>query len=275
MRIVNLSDDIKVDNGLLHEHGLSFYIETENKKYLFDTGSAVNFIYNANRKKINLREVDYLIISHNHYDHIGGLQYFLEINKKAKIFIKKDAIYETFYYRQLYRSPMGRYYEELPAMDRVIFIEDNYQLDDLILLSDSHCKEEYFAWGTEYFIDKNEEVSPDRFTHELFILYLKDDMANIISACSHRGIRNIIETVKAEYNLPINRIIAGLHLSMLAGKDINCTEQYYFSLVDYLLQQEYSSFHTCHCTGRYAYKLLKRDMRNRIDYFHLGDEIII
>ena len=275
MRIVNLSDDRKSDKDLLHDHGLSFYIETETRKYLFDVGPAVNFIHNANRLKINLREVDYLIISHNHYDHIGGLQYFMEINQKAKIYIKKDAIYETFYMRQCYRNPMGRYYNELKEWDRVVFVEDTLQLDDLFLVSDTNGKKEYFAQGSDYFIDKNGEVSADVFSHEQFIVYINDGMANIISACSHRGIRNIIETVKKQFGLPINSIIAGLHLALYAGKGINCTEEYYFGLVDYLLEQEYSSFYTCHCTGKFAYELLKRDMKNRIGYFHLGDEIII
>ncbi|MDD2682314.1 MAG: MBL fold metallo-hydrolase [Bacilli bacterium] len=89
MLIKSLSDNISLNEKFLHEHGLSIYIEINNIKVLFDTGASSIFSNNALKLNIKLKDVDYLIISHGHYDHGGGLNTFLNINTKAKIFFQK------------------------------------------------------------------------------------------------------------------------------------------------------------------------------------------
>jgi len=275
MKIVNLFDDLKSGSDLKNGHGLSFYMEADDKKYLFDTGTGTSFIDNANQLGISIRDIDALFISHNHYDHIGGLKYFLEVNKKAQIYMKKDAVYPTYYYARGYQELMGHYDDELIKSARVVFVDDFMQVDNFFLVTDTNGKKDFLAKGTQYFMEKDGKEIPDEFTHEMFLVYIKEGKANIISACSHRGIRNIIETTKTKFNVPIHYIIAGLHLALYAGKSMNCTEEYYFSLVDDLLAQEYSKLFTCHCTGKFAYDLLKRDMQQKIDYFRLGETIEI
>ena len=53
--------------------GLSFFIETAEKKILFDTGLSGLFFTNAEKMGISLRDLDFLILSHGHSDHTGGL----------------------------------------------------------------------------------------------------------------------------------------------------------------------------------------------------------
>ena len=99
MKIVNLIEDTKGVNGCHHEHGLSFYIETENHKLLLDTGATDAFLDNAIVLGIDLKKVDTVIISHGHYDHTGGLLAFTAINPSAKIYIQKAACGEFYNYR--------------------------------------------------------------------------------------------------------------------------------------------------------------------------------
>ena len=73
------------------ENGLSLFIEFDERKILFDTGQSDLFIHNAEKMGIDLSQVDYLVISHGHFDHGGGLKHFLKINKKAKIFLHINA----------------------------------------------------------------------------------------------------------------------------------------------------------------------------------------
>ncbi|MGL4788249.1 MAG: MBL fold metallo-hydrolase, partial [Cetobacterium sp.] len=63
---------------LAKEHGLSLYIETKGLKILFDVGESKKFWKNAEKLGLNLEEVNYLILSHGHKDHGGGLSYFLK-----------------------------------------------------------------------------------------------------------------------------------------------------------------------------------------------------
>lgn len=73
------------------KHGLSLYIETKHHRILFDLGPNQTLFQNAKKKKIDLTTVDIVIISHGHTDHGGALRKFLNINKKARIYIQKDA----------------------------------------------------------------------------------------------------------------------------------------------------------------------------------------
>ena len=96
MIIKCLTDNIAYKESFLSEHGLSIYFEVNNKKILFDTGATDVFIKNSKQLKVELKDVDFLIISHGHYDHGGGLEEFLNINSKAKIYIQKTA-FNDFY----------------------------------------------------------------------------------------------------------------------------------------------------------------------------------
>jgi 7,8-dihydropterin-6-yl-methyl-4-(beta-D-ribofuranosyl)aminobenzene 5'-phosphate synthase len=72
MKLVVLSDNRQVDESLESEHGLCIYMETDKYKCLLDTGATNQFIRNAEKLNINLRDVDYVFISHGHSDHTGG-----------------------------------------------------------------------------------------------------------------------------------------------------------------------------------------------------------
>ncbi len=66
--------DNQAKRSLRAAWGLSILVEGE-KRIIFDTGPDSG-VLEYNMKKMNLEgEVDYLIISHNHWDHIGGLRY--------------------------------------------------------------------------------------------------------------------------------------------------------------------------------------------------------
>lgn len=275
MKIINLMDDLNAHSGLLSEHGLCFYMETDDKHYLFDTGASDKFLTNAMKLNIDISKVDALFISHNHYDHIGGLALFMEINSKAKIYIRSDAVYQTFAMYNNFKCHLGQFHEMLKTSDRIIFVQECMQVDDFFILTDTNSNKDYFCQGAKFHLYKDEQTILDEFSHEMFLVYIDNDKTNILSACSHRGIINIIETTKNKFNMPINNIAAGLHLARNGGLDINCSQEYYNNLSDYLKNADIEKLYTCHCTGQCAYNMLKQDIGNKIDYFYVGSEINI
>jgi len=60
--------------ALLFEHGLSFFIEKDDCRILFDTGQSSAYLANASQLKIDLSHLDYVVLSHGHYDHSGGFR---------------------------------------------------------------------------------------------------------------------------------------------------------------------------------------------------------
>lgn len=91
MKVTMLLENDLERQDLKNVHGLSFYIETEEKKVLFDFGPDDSFMRNAEKLGIDLKEVDLAVLSHGHQDHGGGIFEFLHYNKKAKVYIQEEA----------------------------------------------------------------------------------------------------------------------------------------------------------------------------------------
>jgi len=96
MIIKTLVENTALSKDFGSEHGLSLYIETNGRKTLFDVGASGLFLKNAIKMNVNIPDVDYLIISHGHYDHGGGLKVFLRENTKAEVFLHRLA-FEKYY----------------------------------------------------------------------------------------------------------------------------------------------------------------------------------
>ena len=96
MKIISLVDNISNKKGIGCEHGLSLYIETKEKKILFDTGASDLFLENAQKLGVDINDIDYAVLSHGHYDHGGGLKRFLEVNSTAEVIMKREA-FEKYY----------------------------------------------------------------------------------------------------------------------------------------------------------------------------------
>jgi len=91
-KMVVLVDNEEGDE-LIPSWGLSIYIERDDFKLLFDTGDNPEILNkNAGKLNIDLSKIDALILSHNHYDHTGGLPYIGNITKGISIYIPEKSM---------------------------------------------------------------------------------------------------------------------------------------------------------------------------------------
>ncbi len=82
--------DNEANPGFKSGWGFSCLIET-GEKLLFDTGdSGRKLIYNLRQLKVQPENVAKVVISHNHWDHTGGLKEFLRLNNKAEVIHPKS-----------------------------------------------------------------------------------------------------------------------------------------------------------------------------------------
>jgi len=82
--------DNQADEGLKSGWGFSCLIEAE-EKILFDTGdSGENLVYNFRQLNIQPESIAAVVISHNHWDHTGGLKEFSKLNSNAEVFRPKS-----------------------------------------------------------------------------------------------------------------------------------------------------------------------------------------
>ena len=96
MKVVILMENSTCRDTVACAHGLSMYIETDKHKILFDMGPDAQFIDNAKALGVDLTQVDIAFLSHAHNDHCGGLEAFLKLNDRAKVYMQK-AVWGQYY----------------------------------------------------------------------------------------------------------------------------------------------------------------------------------
>lgn len=280
MRIVTLIENTKIDSkNLICEHGLSIYIETNNKRILFDTGRTDNFITNANNLGINLEEIDATIISHGHSDHGGGLLSFLDINNKAKVYAKK-GIDQDYYFNTMVSSKNISINKEVfkKYSNRFNYIDEFTQIMDNVYIITDIEKPYEVPKGNKYLYERDgKKVVRDKFQHELIMVVKEMDELIIFTGCSHNGTANMIETVRNKFpNLKIKALIGGFHLVKLPLiKSLDVCQDDIDIIVKKIRSENIEKVYTGHCTGEKAFKKLQSDLGSHIMCIKTGTEINI
>src|SRR5207245_11397343 len=79
-------------SGMKKDWGYSAMVEYGGKHILFDTGNnAEIFAQNVKVSGVDLKKLDFAVISHRHGDHTGGMNYLLTVNPQVKIFALKEG----------------------------------------------------------------------------------------------------------------------------------------------------------------------------------------
>ena len=84
---VLVDNNTYIDQYYCGEPAVSYYIEDEDIRLLFDVGYSDLFLKNSNALDIDLENINVITISHGHDDHTGGLKYYLKQKYKNNISI--------------------------------------------------------------------------------------------------------------------------------------------------------------------------------------------
>lgn len=276
MEISMLIEDRRLNKEFYKEHGLSIYIEFENRKILFDTGVSGKFIENANKMGITISDIDIVVISHAHIDHSGGLIDFFKRNDKALVYMSSKVVHDyyvkLFFMKKSISTPK-KVLEEYG--NRIIFSDKFTQLGNNIFIVSDFLRYYPLAKSNKNLLIKNNgKIVCDEFEHELVLVFSKNDKLVIINGCCHNGAENIIETVKKSFpGQSIEVLIGGFHLMDFPRNIFQESKQHIERFGHQLIKYDINKIYTCHCTGKRAFKLLKRVMGNKIDYFYTGMQI--
>jgi len=96
MKVTIIYDNTSIRPDLQADWGFSALVETKERKILFDTGANGRILLsNMQKLKIDPKEIEDVFISHLHWDHIGGLRNFLQVNNKVRVWVPSELWYEV------------------------------------------------------------------------------------------------------------------------------------------------------------------------------------
>lgn len=232
-----------IDEYYVGEPGLSFYIEDEDKKLLFDLGYSNVFIDNMKKMNISSSEVEVLVISHGHDDHVGGIKYLAnkKLNPNLKIIGHTLVFNKKVKNNQCISSPLEineiKHMGEVYLSKEPIKISENiYFLGEIPSIMDFEPR---YSIGE---IERDNKYEEDFIYDDTALVYKSKEGLFIIAGCSHSGICNIVEHAKKVCNdNRIIGIIGGTHLR-------ECNERVEKTL-EYFKNNNIKNLYLCHCTS--------------------------
>ncbi|SDB93211.1 MBL fold metallo-hydrolase [Williamwhitmania taraxaci] len=266
MRIVTLIENVVNGGTLQAEHGLSLYIETENKKILFDVGQSGLFLKNAQKLGVDISDVDCLVLSHGHYDHTGGLYPFLEINSKAKVFAKRNLFLPKQDANGCFK---GTVYREDLLKNRLVYVDSITEIvEDVFIMPDIPLRHPIDTHFDGLFSVVDNQLAADEFEDELFMVLKQGGKINILTACSHRGITNMCIAAIDHFELPVGLILGGFHMK-------SCSVEQYVHVTHYLRMLRPVSVGVCHCTGLEKFADMYHECEAHLYYSYTGKEVVL
>lgn len=271
MKITTVIENNKEEGSKLEcEHGLSYFIEACGLKILFDTGQSEKALSNFKKLGLPLESIDYIILSHGHYDHAGGFKYFLENinNNKPYIVLGKEFFKRSdkYHLKSEEEKYIGinfdkRYIEEMGY--RIIEVKEKRKLGNKIYVIsnlESFNEEKISKIGNELARKEKNILIKDNFAEELVLVIENGEGLTLITGCAHTGIINIITKVQNIIGKKVINVIGGIHLSKLSlSENVEIAKK--------IEKLNIKKFSLCHCSGNKIIDILKDNESEIIEGF--------
>ncbi len=255
--------------GLFGGHGFSALVEHKGYKILVDTGvDGEILLKNMNALGIKPADIDYLFLTHGHYDHTEGLKAFhkarggkkLTIIAHPEIFVKRVALKPHL--RDISLPFKRGELEELGA--EFILTKDPIQIVEGIY---SSGESERVTWdrAVGYKIENGKLVKDEVKDDMALILDLGDSIA-VITGCGHSGITNIAMHAQKLMNKPIKALIGGFHL-------IGAKPELLKETAKKLKELKVEKLYAGHCTGFEAMSFFMIEFGKTFEPLYVGKVI--
>jgi len=256
MKTTLLLENNSLFNRFLNaEHGYSAWIEDEDVKVLYDTGYSDKFIKNAEALGIDLRKADYVIISHGHYDHCGGLKYLIKhyrdtamARKPVLLLSHPDILLKKYEFNWKVSLGMDVDLDVLQQFFHVrfssepVWLTKNLVFMGMTAISNSFERE--FPQTAKILKDgkwQDDFVIEDT---QLAYRHKNGEDVSIVASCAHYGICNIMEYAKKLTGTSrVHTYLGGSHL-----RSDETSENQMAKTTEYVGRSGIRKFYICHDT---------------------------
>jgi len=246
-KLTVLVENTAAGSGLLAEHGLSFWIELDRKKVLFDTGQGHVLKNNARLLGVRLESVHSIVLSHGHYDHTGGLSVALLSAAKPRLYAHPEAFAPKYSCRpdgSALNIGMPVLTEaDVRSQADLIWVEEPTEIAEGFWLTGPVPRtNDYEDTGGPFFRDKNCR-KPDDFTDDQAAFLETKNGTVVLLGCAHAGVINTLHFIQTlTSNRPVRALIGGMHLLHAGPQRMEKT-------VAELRRLNIQCLMPCHCTG--------------------------
>lgn len=249
---VLVDNNTLIDRYFYGEPGVSYYIEDEGISILFDAGYSDVFIRNAQKLNINLLGMDYLVLSHGHFDHTWGLDPLIKlytegniekITAKKPYLISHPSAFQTKTIEGLEEIGCLISEEKLSRHFHMKLAREPLWLNDrFVFLGEIERGNGFENKKPVGKVIKNGIEEEDYLIDDSALVYKSPEGLVVITGCSHAGICNIVEQAKKVcHEDRIVDIIGGLHLLDPSPEQLQGT-------LEYMKKLKPKEVHACHCT---------------------------
>ncbi len=253
MKITILAEDTaEPQSGLRREHGFSAFAEFGDERILFDTGQSDAFIRNAKRLGVDLSRADFVVISHGHYDHTGGLPHLLEkFDTKKMNFVSHPGIFDEKLHgsRNYIGCPVSRAEVESSFRNSVFATGPMELTPGVTFLGEVPRAYEDPGTCGDHVVDGREE--PDPVLDDSALAFKTGKDVVVLTGCSHSGILNIARA--AEKLGKVYAVIGGFHLWGASSERLD-------KIISTFRQMGIKELRPGHCTGSEAIERMEREL---------------
>ena len=212
--ITVLADDTVSARSARGEHGLCFYIESVDRRILFDTGQGLVLADNARALGVDLGLVDTIVLSHGHYDHTGGLPTVLApARAPVAVHLHPDALQLKYNQtRAIGIPPAARDALAGPNVRLVPSRAPGEVAPGLFRTGEIPRPHPEEAPAEIFYLDP-EGIIPDALLDDQSLYFDTPQGTVVMLGCAHAGVIHILEHVKTlTRNRPIRAVLGGMHL---------------------------------------------------------------
>jgi 7,8-dihydropterin-6-yl-methyl-4-(beta-D-ribofuranosyl)aminobenzene 5'-phosphate synthase len=261
-KIVLLSDN-QAGPGMMAEHGLAIWVQTDDRRVLFDTGRSMDFSINADILGLDWWRADTLVLSHGHYDHTTGVAGVIEQISGIHLYSHVSALQPRYVAevngaREIHMPDASMVaIAGLPA-DQVHWVRGDLRLSEHMGVTGPVPRETgYEDPGGAFFLDP-ECMRPDIIEDDQAMWINTESGLIVCVGCSHAGIVNTLNYacwVSGQTN--IRAVIGGFHL-------INADDRRLAMTIAALQELSPELVIPCHCTGARAVQALRAALGDRV-----------
>ena len=260
---VLVDNNTYIDRYYYGEPAVSYYLEDEDIKLLFDVGYSDIYLKNALAMGIDLSGIDKIAISHGHNDHTRGLLFLPEFKHDVQIVAHPDTFKHKIYQGEDIGSPLS--FDELKEKYTLRLSKEAIKLSNNITylgeIPISQDFEQRYAIGECL---SEDGYRKDTMLDDSAIVYKCDKGLFVITGCSHSGICNIIEYAKKVCcDKRIYGVIGGFHLFE--------NDDRLQATIDYLDKNKIELLYPCHCVSLEA----KIAMANKLKINEVGVGLVL